>query len=39
MYRICKHSGESSYFDACPRVARAFYGAVVQFGGSSWNSG
>ena len=38
-YRICKSSGESGYFDACPRMARRFYRAVVLFGGEAWNSG
>ena len=39
MYRVCKSTGEGGPFDACPRVAKAFSGAVVQFGGSSWSSG
>jgi Prokaryotic phospholipase A2 len=32
MYRICKSTDETGYFDACPRVARKFYWAVVHFG-------
>lgn len=39
MYRICKTTDETGYFDACPRVARKFYWAVVHFGGDAWASG
>jgi len=32
MFRICKSTGETGWFDACPRVAKGFYKAVSAFG-------